>query len=195
MDGFSWLVFFFFFFTHTWCCVCVSFFHTRLYFYMFPALYLQSCCSSVLAKHSLKRQNMVWQKLSRSDFGETNRQLDSGTLSGSSVKRSQMSWIASGSSCCNTWTHMKTCTEEGKVNANLINDLQVEKSTNSPKSTISQFFPTFPSSISTNTCFLFTIWPSFMAEHVTPAAALTLLICSHLNEMRCEVTNHWHIVC
>lgn len=49
---------------------------------------------------------MVWQKLSRRDFGEANRQLDSGTLSGSSVKQSQMSWIVSGSSCWNTWTHM-----------------------------------------------------------------------------------------
>lgn len=32
--------------------------------------YLQSCCTSVLEKHSLKRQCIVWQKLSSKDFGE-----------------------------------------------------------------------------------------------------------------------------
>lgn len=77
----------------------------------FPLLYSQSCWASVLAKHSLKRQCMVWQKLSRRDFGEANRQLDSGTLSDSSVKWSQVSWIVSGSSCWNSWTHTKTHTE------------------------------------------------------------------------------------
>ncbi|TNN71111.1 hypothetical protein EYF80_018631 [Liparis tanakae] len=41
----------------------------------------ECCCASVPAKHSLKRQCMVWQKLSRSNFGGANRQLDSGTLS------------------------------------------------------------------------------------------------------------------
>lgn len=70
------------------------------------ALYLQSC-ASWLAKHSLKRQCIVRQKLSRRDFGEANRQLVSGTLSGSSVKLSKMSWISSGSSCWNTWTHRR----------------------------------------------------------------------------------------
>lgn len=48
--------------------------------------YSQSCCISVLKKHSLKRQCMVWQKLSNRDFGEAYRHLDSGTLSRSSVK-------------------------------------------------------------------------------------------------------------
>lgn len=51
---------------------------------------------------------MVWQKLSRRDFGETYRHLDSDTLSASSVKLSQVSWIMSGSSCWNTWTHTHT---------------------------------------------------------------------------------------
>lgn len=80
--------------------------------YMFPLLYSQPCCVSMLAKHSLKRQCMVWQKLSRRDFGEANRQLDSGTLSGSSVKWSQVSWIVSGSSCWNTWTRTETRTSQ-----------------------------------------------------------------------------------
>lgn len=73
-------------------------------FHTIPLSYSQSCCASVLEKHSLKRQCMVWQKLSMRDFGEAYRHLDSGTLSGCSVKWSQVSWIVSGSSCWNTWT-------------------------------------------------------------------------------------------
>ena len=90
--------------------------------------YSQSCCASVLAKHSLKRQCMVWQKLSRRDFGETYRHLDSGTLSGSSVKLSQVSWIISGSSCWNTWTHTHTHTHTREFKPGRQNSLHIHRS-------------------------------------------------------------------
>lgn len=93
LDVFIWTAFHDDFFFYTPGAVCVSlspfFFVVKgqeVLLVYFPTLYSQSCCSSVLAKHSLKRQYMVWQKLSRRDLGVTNRQLDSGTLSGSSVK-------------------------------------------------------------------------------------------------------------